>query len=69
MGFPGEDAADVVAALVADLGLPRCLTDVGIERAQFGAIAAHAMKENWLHSNPRSISDAAQIMEILNAAA
>jgi maleylacetate reductase len=69
MGCAGEDAADVVAALVADLGLPCCLTDVGIERAQFGAIAAHAMKENWLQSNPRPISDAAQIMEILNAAA
>jgi maleylacetate reductase len=69
MGCAGEDAADVVAALVADLGLPCCLTDVGIERAQFTAIAAHAMKENWLHSNPRPIADIAQILEILNAAA
>lgn len=69
MGYPGEDAADVVAALVAALGLPRRLTDVGIARAQFAAIADHAMKENWLHSNPRPITDAAQIMEILNAAA
>jgi maleylacetate reductase len=69
MGFPNDDAADVVAALAADIGTPRRLSEAGIERAQFTAIAAHAMKENWLHSNPRPITDVAQIMEILNAAA
>jgi maleylacetate reductase len=69
MGCAGEDAADVVAALVADLGLPRRLSEVGIQSAQFRAIAAHAMKESWLHSNPRPITDAVQIIEILNAAA
>ena len=69
MGCPGEDAADAVAALAADIGTPRYLSEVGIARAQFAAIAEHAMKESWLHSNPRPITDAAQIMEILNAAA
>ena len=69
MGCRGEDAADAVAALAADIGTPRCLSEVGIARAQFAAIAEHAMKENWLHSNPRPITDVAQIVEILNAAA
>jgi maleylacetate reductase len=69
MGCPDDDAADVVAALAADIGMPSTLREVGIERAAFAAIADHAMHENWLHSNPRPITDAAQIMEILNAAA
>ena len=69
MGFPNDDAADVVAALASDIGTPRRLSDVGIERAHFAAIADHAMHESWLHSNPRPITDAAQIMDILNAAA
>ena len=69
MGFPNDDAADVVAALALDIGTPRRLSEVGIERAQFAAIADHAMHESWLHSNPRPITDAAQIMDILNAAA
>jgi maleylacetate reductase len=69
MGQPNDDAADVVAALAADIGMPSKLADVGIRREQFDAIADHAMHENWLHSNPRPITAAAEIMEILNAAA
>ena len=63
-----SDAADVVAALAHDIGTPSTLKEVGIVRAQFAAIADHAMHESWMHSNPRPITDAAQIMDILNAA-
>ena len=69
MGHADQDAADVVAALARDIGTPSTLKEVGIVRAQFAAIADHAMHESWMHSNPRPITDAAQIMELLNAAA
>ena len=69
MGHPGEDAADVIAAFVADLGLPGRLADVGVKRQQFAAIAAHAMHEHWLHTNPRKITSPEQVIEILEAAA
>ncbi|MBI2960023.1 MAG: iron-containing alcohol dehydrogenase [Betaproteobacteria bacterium] len=69
MGRPGEDAADVIAAFVADLGLPGRLADVGVEREQFATIAAHAMHDGWLHTNPRKITSPEQVMEILDAAA
>ena len=52
-----------IAAIAADGD-----KEVGIVRAQFAAIADHAMHESWMHSNPRPITDAAQIMDILNAA-
>ena len=69
MGFPQDDAADVVAALAADIGTPCRLSDVGITREQFAAIADHTLHESWLHSNPRPITDVTPIMDILNAAA
>ena len=68
MGHADQDAADVVAALARDIGTPSTLKEVGIVRAQFAAIADHAMHESWMQSNPRPITDAAQIMDILNAA-
>jgi alcohol dehydrogenase class IV len=35
-----DAGADAIAALVADLGLPTCLRDVGADRADFPAVAA-----------------------------
>ena len=66
---PGEEAADVIAAFVADLGLPGRLADVGVKCEQFGMIADHAMHESWIHTNPRKITSAGQVLEILEAAA
>ena len=69
MGVPALDAAEAVAALVADLGLPSRLREVGIGAQDFAAIAEHALHENWLQSNPRPITSAAQLMDIITAAA
>lgn len=69
MGHPGEDAGDVIAAFVADLGLPARLAGVGVKREQFAAIAAHVMHESWIHTNPRKITGPEQVLEILDAAA
>jgi len=69
MGHPGEDAADVIAAFVASLGQPGRLADVGVKREQFAMIAEHAMHDSWLHTNPRKITHAAQVMEILESVA
>ncbi len=69
MGHAGEDAADVIAAFVADLGLPGKLADVGVKREQFAMIADHAMHDSWLHTNPRKITCADQVLEILELAA
>jgi maleylacetate reductase len=69
MGHPGEDAAEVVAAFVAALGLPGRLSEVGVARDQFAMIADHAMHDSWLHTNPRKITRPEQVMEILESAA
>lgn len=69
LGRPGEEAADAVAALVSELGLPGRLSEVGVGRDQFAMLAKHAMHDSWLHSNPRKITSEAQVLEILEMAA
>ncbi len=69
LGRPGEDAAAVVADLIAALGLPRTLADVGVTRADFARVAEHAMHDRWIHTNPRPIRGPDDVREILEMAA
>jgi maleylacetate reductase len=68
LGQPGAPAADVVAALIADLGLPGRLRDVGVKPDQLDAIAAHAMHDRWVHTNPRKIDGPPTVRMLLDAA-
>jgi alcohol dehydrogenase class IV len=69
LGRPGADAGDAIAALVAELELPRRLSEVGVGPEQFALIAEHVMHDSWLHTNPRKIASTEQVLEILRAAA
>ncbi len=69
MGHAEISAADAVAALIATLGLPSRLRDVGVTSDQFAMIAEHAFHDRWLHANPRKIDSTEQVMQILEAAA
>ena len=55
LGRPGEKAADAVAELVASLGLPGTLRDVGVKTEQLDRIAEESMHDRWVHTNPRKI--------------
>lgn len=68
MGRDGMSAGDAVAELIADLGLPARLRDVGIKENQLQAIADEAAKHPVVLSNPRPITNAGDVMEILRAA-
>ena len=69
MGFPGEDAGDVLDALIRSLGMPRSLREVNIGPEHFERIAKQAMGTPWVPRNPRRIDDPAQVREILELAA
>jgi maleylacetate reductase len=69
MGHPGTPAADVVASFIAELGLPRHLSEVKVSREQFRAVAEHTAHDPWLYTNPRKMTGAEDVMEILEAAA
>jgi maleylacetate reductase len=69
LGSPSVPAADLIAALITDLDMPSRLSQVGVQRNQFGLLANNAMLDRWVHSNPRKISSAADVLEILELAA
>jgi maleylacetate reductase len=68
LGAPDAPAADAVAALIADLGLPGRLRDVGVKPEQLDAIAEHSMHDRWVHTNPRKIEGPATVRMLLDAA-
>jgi maleylacetate reductase len=69
LGHPGEEAADVLDSFIAELGLPRRLSEVGIGPEHFPTIATNAMHDRWLHRNPVKITSPEQVLKILEAAA
>lgn len=68
LGRQGQSAGEAVSELVADLGLPRRLRDVGVTPEMMRTIAATSLSNQFVRQNPRPIRDAADIMEILEAA-
>ncbi len=67
-GHPDREAADLVHGLVAALGLPTRLRDVGVTREQFQEIAENSMHDRYIPANPRKIAGPADVVEILEMA-
>ena len=68
LGRPGENAGDVVAELVASLGLPGRLRDVGVNQELLERIAEESMHDRWVHTNPRTIDGPQTVRALLDAA-
>lgn len=72
-GMPDDKAAEAAAgaveALVADLGLPSRLRDIGVAESHFPALADAVLMDIVVAGSPRPIESPAQVMEILAAAA
>ena len=68
LGRSGTAAGDAVAELVAALGLPARLRDVGVKPDQLDLIARGSMHDRWLHTNPRKIERPETVRQILAAA-
>ncbi|MGP1676283.1 MAG: iron-containing alcohol dehydrogenase [Burkholderiales bacterium] len=68
LGRPGVPAADVLAELIAELGLPRTLRDVGVGAELLDRIAEESMHDRLIHTNPRKIEGPATVRQLLDAA-
>jgi maleylacetate reductase len=68
IGRPNQSAADAIAALIASLGLPATLREVGVKPEQLDEIAAGSMHDRWVHTNPRKIEGPQAIRALLDAA-
>ncbi len=68
LGVPQQAAGEAVAALVAELGLPSTLRQVGVRADQLDEIAHKAMHDRLIHTNPRKIHGPEDVRRILDAA-
>ncbi|MBI2736688.1 MAG: iron-containing alcohol dehydrogenase [Rhodospirillales bacterium] len=68
IGVSGARFADAVLAFAVRLGVPTRLRDVGIRHDQLEEIAAKALTDRPMQTNPRSVSSTAQVREILDLA-
>lgn len=68
LGEPGRPAWQLVGELVGAIGMPRTLRDVGIEAGQLDELAERALDYQPVRLNPRPITSAAQVREILDLA-
>lgn len=68
LGQPDIDAGDAVAALIAGLGLPGRLRDVGVGQEQLARIAEQSMHDRAVHTNPRKIVGPATVRALLDSA-
>lgn len=68
LGAKDGDAATALAGLIAGLGLPGRLRDVGVSRDAFPAIAHKALGDVLTKNNPRTVRSTNDIEEVLELA-
>jgi maleylacetate reductase len=68
IGISGDKFADAILAFATGLGVPTRLRDVGIRREQLDDVAVKSLRDPPMKTNPKAITSAAQVMEILELA-
>ncbi len=61
-------AADQLAKLITDLGLPGTLREAGMKAELMDAVAEGSMHDRWVHTNPNPIEGPATVRRLLDAA-
>lgn len=69
LGDPSRPVWEQLDRLIAGLGLPRRLAEVGVTRDRFPIVAALTLQDIWGATNPRPIRSEDDVVAILNLAA
>src|SRR5262245_20572136 len=69
LGAPELSAAEAFKRFAAGLGLPTSLEAVGVGEDQFELIARNTMKEFFICTNSRKVTQPAEVIEMLKLAA
>ena len=69
LGDATRPASELLHALIRDLGLPRRLSEVGVQAKDLPGIAEATLQDMWAATNPRPLANVDDVMEILQAAA
>jgi alcohol dehydrogenase class IV len=64
-GRTNADLGDILDAIIRELGMPRTLKDVGIGRDKLDLLAENSLKDHWIKTNAKPITEKSQVMEIL----
>ena len=59
------DLGDMLDAVFRFLGMPRTLKEFNIGDDQLGPLAENSLHDRWLPTNPRPLTEKAQVMEVL----
>jgi maleylacetate reductase len=68
LGQIGVPAGDLLARLIADLGLPGTLRAAGMKAELMDAVAQGSLHDRWVRTNAIPINDAAVVRQLLDAA-
>lgn len=69
LGNSHGTAAEALDAFIRGLGMLRTLGEVGVDEARFQQVAEYTLLDIWGRTNPRPVSSADDIMQILRLAA
>ena len=61
----GVDLGDVLDVIFRDIGMPRTLKEVGVGRDKLDGLARNSLKDHWIQTNAKPITEMEQVMEIL----
>ncbi|EAQ04686.1 maleylacetate reductase [Pseudooceanicola batsensis HTCC2597] len=67
-GQPERPASELADSFISGLGMPRSLSAVGVRSDQMQKVAEYTMDDIWGKTNPRTISEPEDVMEILRLA-
>lgn len=68
LGKPNQPASTSMGELIASLGMPTRLRDVGVERDHFEAIANGSLANAWVRANAQPITSPDEVLSILERA-
>ncbi len=61
----GVDLGDTLDVIFRDIGMPRTLKEVGVGRDKLDGLARNSLKDHWIKTNAKPITEMEQVMEIL----
>ncbi|ETI21874.1 hypothetical protein G647_05943 [Cladophialophora carrionii CBS 160.54] len=59
------DLGDILDLIFRHIGMPRTLKDVGVGRDKLEVLARNSLKDHWIQTNAKPITEMEQVMEIL----
>ncbi|KEF56365.1 alcohol dehydrogenase [Exophiala aquamarina CBS 119918] len=59
------DLGDILDLIFRELGMPRTLKEVGIGREKLDALAQNSLKDHWIQTNAKPITEKSDVLEIL----